>query len=135
MKKLLIIFSLAFFLSGCILLSSEKRELSKDSVPAVPVVATKQVSVDVSPSTKEPYRSNLTIHIGAGDEQNYRPYQWAEIYLDDAFIGSSDRLQLYLEPGQHKIAVKASGYKTYEKIITILPGKITQQMSVLLEKE
>ena len=136
MKKILIICSLVVFLSGCILVTSEKKELSTEPVPAQSVVAAKPAGPVGPLPIKEPAKSQLSIDISYKDENNnINSFRWAEIYLDDTFISSTDRMQLNLEPGQHKIAVKAPGYKPYEKIITILPGRTIQSLNVLLEKE
>jgi len=136
MKKILIICSLTVFLSGCILVTSEKKELSKEPHPTQSVVATKPAGPVRPPLVREPVKSPLNIDISCKDENNnINNYRWAEIYLDDNFISSTSRIQLFLDPGQYKIAVKAQGYKTYEKIITILPGQPVHDLNILLEKE
>ena len=138
MKKLITCCCFACLFTGCILVSSEKKELSKESLPPHSVVAVKPAGPVGRMPVKEPPKTELFINISARNENNsISDYRWAEIYLDDNFIGSTHNTQLNLEPGQHKIAVKAPGYKSYEKIITILPlsGRTVQQLNILLEKE
>jgi hypothetical protein len=134
MKKLLMICSLAVFFAGCVVVS-EKTGPSKEPHPADASAAGKPAGPVGPPPMKEPVKGSLLINISVGNEDSFHPYEWAEIYLDDTFISSTSHMQLNLEPGQHKISVQARGYKSYEKIISILAGRTGQSLNILLEKE
>lgn len=135
MKRLLIICCLAIFLAGCSKTETPKNTGAGKAVPPKPV-ATAKPTPPVSPRPPmPPPKGSLDINIYTGVPDHTNSFRWAEIYLDGAFISRTYQIRLNLDPGTHTIAIKAQGYKTYERNIMILPSTPIQVLDVLLEPE
>ena len=106
MKSLFIVATLAAFLLGC-------------AYPG-PVIS----------------KSNMgNLEINVYGPEGTSPH--AELYLDGIFIGNLTRHMpvIYVKRGERVIRVEASGFKPYEKTITILGEPNHQVLNILLEKE
>ena len=139
MKKLLIICCLAIFLAGCAKMESPtKPEAKGKPVPPKAVVAAKPAPAVKPKPPMEPLKGRLSINVLVKEGNNAQAFRYAEIFLDGAFISRTSNIELYLDPGPHMIAIKAQGYKPYERNITMLPGNQSMQVqafNVLLEPE
>ena len=90
--------------------------------------------VETGPVITKAEQGNLQIEIVAPKDTDLTQ---AEIYLDGVFVGnvSSTMPVLHARRGVRTIRVLASGYKPYEKQITILGEPNHQVLNVKLEKE
>jgi hypothetical protein len=61
----------------------------------------------------------------------------AELYLDGIFIGNLTRHKpvIYAKRGERVVRVEATGFKPYEKTITVLGEPNHQVLNISLEKE
>jgi PBP1b-binding outer membrane lipoprotein LpoB len=129
MKRLLIICCLAVFLAGCAKTETlTKPEAKQKAAP------TKTAAAKPAP-TKVPPKGGLIIDIRTPGTERSEATRYAEIYLDGAFVSSTSQMQLLLDLGPHIITIKAKGYKSYEKTITILANNSSQMLNFLLEPE
>ncbi len=137
---MLVICCLAAFLAGCSKTETpEKSEAKPKPVPANTVAVTKTPAPVVKPKPPmEPLKGGILINVVAKEGNNTYPYRYGEIYIDGALVSKSNEIQAFLDPGLHTIAIKAQGFKPYEKTVTILPGtqmRAPQRFDILLEEE
>ncbi len=93
------------------------------------------VAVQAAAAPQPASKPYLTVIVSVGDANKPVPFQYAEISLDGTFVSTASSVKLEVKPGQHRVAVKAAGYKPYEKRIRVLAGNQNQTLSVLLEPE
>lgn len=77
---------------------------------------------------------NLEINVCGPESAQLRR---AELYLDGVFVGNVTRHMpvLHARRGERVVRVELSGFKPYEKTITVLGDPNHQALNVYLEKE
>ncbi|MHC4737528.1 MAG: PEGA domain-containing protein [Planctomycetota bacterium] len=89
--------------------------------------------VDTGPVISKSKMGNLELNV-YGPEGKYPN---AELYLDGIFIGNLTRHMpvIYAKRGERVVRVEATGFKPYEKSITVLGEPNHQVLNIFLEKE
>ena len=90
--------------------------------------------VSTGPAISKSNLGNLEINVMSSDQQQHPN---AELYLDAVFVGNlSSRLPvIHAKKGERTVRVVCTGYKSYEKKITVLGDPNNQVLNVIMEKE
>jgi hypothetical protein len=78
--------------------------------------------------------NSLSKHSGAKHIELKSNPDGAEISVDGKYVGNAPTT-LHLPVGDHSIKFEKSGYKTWERTLTITPGETTTVTSALEKQE